>query len=119
MIDSFDDLQYRTKRLANSDRLIMATVRPDEAARSPSQPQNAQAIDLLARAMGYVDICARKNAEAVSSNPLVLYRPRSRGRAVSRRTALYLSGKSGIARTKQNIMVAAEDDEFEQVEQHE
>jgi hypothetical protein len=122
MIDSFDDLQYRTKRLANSDRLIMATVRPDEAARSQSQPENALARDLLARAMGYVDICARKNAEAVSSNPIMLYKPRGsrgRGRSVSKRTALYLSGKSGVARTKQNIMVAAEDDEFEQVEQHE
>ena len=121
MIDSFDDLQYTTKRLANSDRLIMATVRPNESAKSAASPENPLARDLLARAMGYVDICARKNAEAVSSNPLMLYKPRggrSRGRSVSRRTAAYLRGEVGVVRTKQNVMVAADDDDFELVENH-
>ncbi len=122
MIDTLDDLQYRIKRLANNDRLVMATVRPNESAQAVASPENPEARDLLARAMGYVDICARKNAEAVSSNPLVLYRPRSgrtRGRAVSRRAAKYLSGELGIARTKQNVQIAAEDDDFEIVDVHE
>jgi phage portal protein BeeE len=121
MINSFDDLRYRVKRLTNSDRLVMATVRPDEEAQSVSSPQNAEATELIARAMGYVDICARRNAEAVSSNPLILYRPRtgSGGRSVSRRAAKYLTGDAGVMRTKQNIMVAAEDDDFEIVDNHE
>jgi len=121
MINRLSDLEYRVKRLAKDDRLILATVRPDEQNTAPANTTNPKAYELLLRSFGYVDICARKNAEAVSENPLVLYRPRSKnGRPVSGRQAKYLRGEiPGLKRTKQNAAIASEDDDFEIVTDHE
>ncbi|HEY7822363.1 MAG TPA: phage portal protein, partial [Acidimicrobiia bacterium] len=120
MIDSLNDLGMRIKRLDDSGRLILATVRSDEQNIPRQSPSNTTAIELDKRRAGYVDICARLNAMAVSDTPLVLYRPAATGRGnVSRRTRQYLTGKAGVVRTKQNMRIAQESDDFEIVDEHE
>jgi phage portal protein BeeE len=120
MIDSLNDLGMRVKRLTDSGNLILATVRSDEQNIPRQSPSNATAIELDKRRAGYVDICARLNAMAVSDTPLVLYRPVATGLGnVSRRTRQYLTGKAGVVRTKQNMRIAQESDDFEIVDEHE
>ena len=117
MIDSLNDLGMRVKRLTDSGNLILATVRSDEQNIPRRSPSNATAIELDKRRAGYVDICARLNAMAVSDTPLVLYRPVATGLGnVSRRTRQYLTGKAGVVRTKQNMRIAQESDDFEIVD---
>lgn len=117
------------KRLIPTDRsgkrddlgsFILSQVTSSENARTDNTSLDPEAMADVLRMVGYVDACAAKNAEKLAGNPIHLYRPASRkGRAVRGRQASYLSGKSGVVRSKFNEQINVEDEGFELVEDHE
>ena len=111
---AFDDRMRRD----NLPAFIMSQVTSSEQSRSTNSSIDPEAMADVARAAGYVDVCAAKNAEKLAANPISLYRPARRGRSVRGRQGDYLRGKTATARTKFNEQVNADDDGYELVENH-